>query len=137
MKPRILIIEDEKKAYRSIAAALHGKGYELIWTQTGHEALRKSLDEPFDVILLDANVTDVDIIKALDFFCRLHPFLPVLILTDADASTEQSGLGADAVLKKPVAEAELVRAVEEVLAESHHDRMSRIVDSLYGTVTAP
>jgi len=137
MKPRILIIEDQKAAYRSIAAALHGKGYELVWTQTGHEALRKSLDEPFDAVLLDRNVSDIDIIKALDFFCRLHPFLPVLILSDAHESTQQTGLGADAVLHKPVSEPELVRAVEELLAESHHDRMSRIADALYGTVTAP
>jgi len=135
MKRRILIIEDDKAGYRSIARALHGKEYELVWTQTGHEALRKSLDEPFDVVLMDLNVSDVDTTKALDSFCRLHPFLPVLIL--ADESAKESGLGADAVLKKPVSEAELVRAVKEVLAESHHDRMSRIADALYGTVTAP
>jgi DNA-binding response OmpR family regulator len=137
MKPRILIIEDEKAAYRSIAGALHGKGYELVWTQTGHEALRKSLDEPFDAALLDLNVSDIDISKALDFFCRLHPFLPILILSDAHQRTEQIALGADAVLKKPVSQPELVRAVEELLAESHHDRMSRITNALYGTVAAP
>ena len=138
MKRRILIIEDERPVYRSIARALDGKGYELVWTQTGHEALRRSLDEPFDAVLLDLNVSDVDSLKALDSFWRLHPFLPMLILADEhDVSGESGGVGADALLRKPINDAELVRAVEEVLAESHHDRMSRITDALYGKVTAP
>ena len=138
MKRRILIIEDEKPVYRSIARALDGKGYELVWTQTGHEALRRSLDEPFDVVLLDLNVSDVDSLKALDSFWRLHPFMPMLIIADEhDLSEEAGGIGADALLRKPIKDTELVRAVEEVLTESHHDRMSRITDALYGKVTAP
>ena len=135
---RILIIEDEKNTYRSIARALHGKGYEFVWTQTGHEALRRSLDESFDAVLLDLNVSDIDGRKALDFLCRLHPFLPVLILADPDELSEQTEvLGADAVLAKPVQDRELLQAIEEVLAESHHDRMSRMGDALYGTIAAP
>jgi len=138
MKRRILIIEDERTIYTSLARTLEGKGYELVWTQTGHEALRRSLDEPFDAVLLDLNVSDIDGMKALDFLGRLHPFLPVLILADPDELTEQSAvLSADALLKKPVKDRELIQAVEEVLAESHHDRMSRTADALYGTITAP
>ena len=138
MKRRILIIEDERTIYRSLAQALDGKDYELVWTQTGHEALRRSLDEPFDAVLLDLNVSDIDGTKALDFLCRLHPFLPVLILADPDELSEPSAvLGADVLLKKPVKDRELIQAVEEVLAESHHDRMSRTADALYGTITAP
>ena len=138
MKRRILIIEDEKPVYRTIERALGGKGYELVWTQTGHEALRRSLDEPFDAVLLDLNVSDVDSLKALDSFWRLHPFLPMLILADKqDLNGETRGMGADALLRKPIRDTELIRAVEEVLVESHHDRMSRITDALYGKVAAP
>jgi two-component system response regulator CpxR len=138
MKRRILVIEDEKPVYRTIARALDGKGYELVWTQTGHEALRRSLDEPFDAVLLDLNVSDVDSLKALDSFWRLHPFLPMLILADEpDVRGRTATLGADALLRKPIKDADLIRAVEEVLAESHHDRLSRITDALYGKVTAP
>jgi DNA-binding response OmpR family regulator len=135
MKRRILIIEDEKSSYRSMARTL--QDYELVWTQTGHEALRRSLDEPFDAVLLDLNVSDIDTRKAVEFFCRLHPFLPVLILAETDEFTEPGGLGADAVLRKPVKEAELIQTIEAVLSESHHDRMSRVADALYGTVAAP
>lgn len=138
MKRRILVIEDEKRTYQAIARALNGEAHELVWTQTGHEALRRSLDEPFDAVLLDLNVSDVDSLKALDSFCRLHPFLPMLILAEEpDVRGRTETLGADALVRKPIKDAELVRAVEEVLTESHHDRMSRITDALYGKVTAP
>jgi len=138
MKQRILLIEDEKAIYTSLARTLNGKGYEVVWTQTGHEALRRSLDESFNAVLLDLNVSDIDGMKALDFLGRLHPFLPVLILADPDELSEQSAvLAADALLRKPVKDTDLIQAVEEVLSESHHDRMSRTADALYGTITAP
>jgi len=138
MKPRILIIEDEKLVYRSLAHMLHQKGYELVWTQTGHEALRKSLDEPFDVALLDLNVSDIDSGKAFELLCQLHPFLPVLVLADEqETENSRSIIDFDAVLRKPVNGAELIRAIEAVLAESHHNRISRRTNALYATVTAP
>jgi DNA-binding response OmpR family regulator len=138
MKPRILIMEDDRAVYRSLARMLEGKDYELVWTQTGHEALRRSLDEPFDAALLDLNVSDIDSAKAVDLLCRFHPFLPVLMLADEyDLRGENRMLGADALLKKPVNCAELLRALDHVLAESHHDRISRVADALYDTVTAP
>ena len=140
MKPRILIIEDDKSLYRSLAHMLHREGYDLVWTQTGHEALRKSLDEPFDVALLDLNVSDIDSVKAFELLCQLHPFLPVLVLADehaAGTSLEGSIIDFDNVLTKPVNRTQLIRAIEAVLAESHHDRISRRTSALYATITAP
>src|SRR2546428_5925230 len=82
MKKRILIIEEERTIREFLAATMDGHDYELVWTQTAHEALRRSLDEHFDLILLDVTVTDMDAWKALNWFSVLRPFRPVAVLTD-------------------------------------------------------
>ncbi len=135
MKRHILVVEDEKSVYYSLDRMLDSERYELTWTQTGHEALRRALDETYDLLLLDLNVSDISSSKALDWFCRLHPFLPVILLSDG---TQQPVPGcAGALLNKPIARAELIRTIEELLAESHQQQLSRMAASASGTITLP
>ena len=92
MKRQILIVEDDESIYRSLAHMLDGDNYQLLWTQTGHEALRRSLDHSYDLLVLDLNVRDIDSSRALDWFGRLHPFLPVILLgTEQNRETSAGG----------------------------------------------
>jgi DNA-binding response OmpR family regulator len=132
MKKRILILEDEKAVCHSLTQALGVDTGEVVWTQTAHEALRRSLGEPFDLAVLDLDVSDMDGWKAFDLFNRLHPFLPVVMLTDQPAQARRAmALGADACLEKPL-DGRFAQTVKQLLAESHQARLSRIMDSLQG-----
>jgi DNA-binding response OmpR family regulator len=121
MKSRILIVEDDRSVHQLLAAAMDGNDYELVWTQTAHEALRRSLDERFDLILLDVNVTDMDAWKALDWFSVLHPFRPVVMLTARpDQSRRAKVFGAMLALEKPLDQTRLLQTVTLVLNDPHH-----------------
>ena len=135
MKKQLLIVEDEKSVFHSLNRMLDPDRYELTWTQTGHEALRRALDETYDLLLLDLNVSDINSSKALSWFCRLHPFLPVILLSDAMG--EPPSNDATAILHKPVDRGELVRTIEKLLAESHQEQLSRMAASASGTITLP
>jgi DNA-binding response OmpR family regulator len=132
-KRRILIVEDEEKVYEWLAETLDGEAFDAVWTRTAHESLRRSLDEPFDLVLLDLNISDMNGWKALDWFNKMHPFLPVVVLTDQpDQAQRAKALGADAGLKKPLNGPQLSDTVKKLLAESHSARMTRLTDPLYG-----
>ena len=138
MKRRILIIEDAKSLYHSLAPALGDDAYDLIWTQTAHEAIRRANDEHFNLVLLDFDVTDANPLKALDQFHAFHPFLPVVVLTEGVRQAEVAALhGADACLQRPLDGARLIRTVNQLLAESHQARMSRLIGSLRSWLHAP
>jgi DNA-binding response OmpR family regulator len=130
MKKRILILEDEKAVCHGLTQALGMEACEVVWTQTAHEALRRSLGELFDLAVLDLDVTDMDGWKAFDLFNRLHPFLPVVMLTDrTDQARRAMALGADACLEKPL-DGRFAQTVKQLLAESPSARLSRIMNSL-------
>lgn len=134
MKRQILIVEDDELVYRSLAHMLDGDNYQLLWTQTGHEALRRSLDHSYDLLVLDLNVRDIDSSRALDWFGRLHPFLPVILL---GGEQDQASAGGAVLLRKPVERGKLLQTVEALLAESHQEQMSRMTGTLYGKVSVP
>ncbi len=126
MKKRILIVEEERPLGQFLAAAMDGDDYELVWKQTAHEALRRSLDEHFDLILLDVNVTDMDVWKALNWFCLLRPFWPVAVLTDRrDQSRRAEIFGATVALQKPLIQTRLLETVNRLLNEPHGVTPSR------------
>ena len=138
MNKRILIVEDERSVWKQLSKLLDDERYELEWTRTGHEALRRSLDERFELVILDIGLSDMDGWKALDWFYRLHPFLPLVALTqNAKENEAASLLGASACVLKPVDEMALVRTIEGLLAESPQERISRSMESLGGSIHVP
>jgi two-component system, OmpR family, response regulator CpxR len=138
MKRHILIVEDERAVWKQLGQVLDADDYELECMQTGHEALRRSLDELFDLVVLDLSLSDMDGWKVLDWFYRFHPFLAVVALTRNDKeNVAASLLGASACVKKPLNHKDLVRTIERVLAESPQERVSRSMAAFGGTVHVP
>jgi len=136
MNKRVLVVEDETAAWKELSQALDRASYSLEWTQTGHEALRRSLDDkPFDVVVLDVKLSDMNGWKTLDWFHRLHPFLAVVVLiTGADEEEPAGLLGASACLMKPVDGRMLLKTIERLLAEPRQHRVSRSMDTISNTI---
>ena len=53
MKEKILIAEDEKELAKAVRAILQFSGYDVEVTNNGKEALEKSNEKTYDVIILD------------------------------------------------------------------------------------
>lgn len=117
VKQRILIVDDEPKIVRILAANLKSAGYETHSAPNGKEALRLlELTDP-DLVILDVMMPEMDGFAVLE---RMRGFseTPVILLTARDQSEDKVrglNMGADDYLTKPFAIDEVFARVGAVL----------------------
>jgi len=109
---RILVVEDDKDLNRQIADALVDAGYVVDRAFDGEEGHFLGDTEPYDAVILDIGLPQMDGISVVEKWRRDGRKMPVLMLTARDRwSDKVSGIdaGADDYVTKPF-------HIEEVLA---------------------
>jgi two-component system OmpR family response regulator len=109
---RVLVVEDDKDLNRQISGALGDAGYVVDKAFDGEEGHFLGDTEPYDAIVLDIGLPQMDGISVLERWRRDGRTMPVLILTARDRwSDKVSGIdaGADDYVTKPF-------HIEEILA---------------------
>jgi two-component system OmpR family response regulator len=109
---RVLVVEDDKQLNRQIADALTDAGYVVDRAYDGEEGHFLGDTEPYDAVVLDLGLPQLDGISVIERWRRDGRNMPVLILTARDRwSDKVSGIdaGADDYVTKPY-------HIEEVLA---------------------
>ncbi len=114
----ILVVDDEKVVRDIIYRYLTKKGYDVLTTRNGREALLLGSQGAFDVILLDVNMPDMNGLEVLHQLKTKYPNAVVVMLTgvaDPESVIESTamGMGATAFLKKPCELTELQRVINE------------------------
>src|SRR3989475_10132122 len=120
---KILVIEDEPEMRRNIAALLRYRDYQPIEAENGRKGVELARREKPDLILCDVMMPELDgygVLQALqqDATLRLIPFVFLTAKGDKDDLRSGMNLGADDYLTKPVANADLVQAIEARLSRS-------------------
>lgn len=111
---RILVIEDEKRLAALISRVLREEGYAPETAGDGRSALLRALAEPFDLLIVDWMLPDLDGIQVIKRLRAAEVAVPVLMLTARDQIEDRvEGLdaGADDYLPKPFAFSELLARV--------------------------
>ncbi|TWG65257.1 response regulator transcription factor [Aminobacter sp. J44] len=109
---RILVVEDDKDLNRQVSEALIDAGYVVDRAFDGEEGHFLGDTEPYDAVVLDIGLPQMDGISVLERWRRDGRKMPVLILTARDRwSDKVAGIdaGADDYVTKPF-------HIEEVLA---------------------
>jgi two-component system, OmpR family, response regulator len=109
---RILIVEDDRDLNRQLAGAFADAGYVVDTALDGEEGHFLGETEPYDAVVLDIGLPEMDGITVIENWRRQGHKMPVLILTARDRWNDKvSGIdaGADDYVAKPF-------HVEEVLA---------------------
>ena len=109
---RILVVEDDPDLRRVLADALKDNGYVVDTAGDGEEGHYLGDTEPYDAVILDLGLPEMDGIKVLEKWRKAGRTMPVLILTARDRwSDKVAGIdaGADDYVTKPF-------HLEEVLA---------------------
>ena len=119
----ILVIEDEPEMRRNIAALLRYHDYKPIEAGNGHKGVSLARREKPDLVLCDVMMPELDghsVLQALqqDAELALIPFIFLTAKGEKDDLRSGMNLGADDYLTKPVANKDLVRAVETRLRRS-------------------
>ena len=109
---RVLLIEDDKDLNAQVAHALRDAGYIVDVAYDGEEGHFLGDSEPYDAVILDIGLPQMDGLSVLERWRRDGRGMPVLLLTARDRwSDKVQGIdaGADDYVAKPF-------HVEEVLA---------------------
>jgi DNA-binding NarL/FixJ family response regulator len=120
---KILVIEDEPEMRRNIAALLRYYDYEPVAAENGDAGVEAARREKPDLILCDVMMPELDgygVLQALQTDASLAriPFIFLTAKGEKDDLRSGMNLGADDYLTKPVANADLVRAIEARLRRS-------------------
>jgi len=120
---RILVIEDEPEMRRNIAALLRYRNYEPIEAENGRKGVELARREKPDLILCDVMMPELDgygVLQALqeDTTLALVPFIFLTAKGEKNDLRSGMNLGADDYLTKPVANKDLVSAIEARLRRS-------------------
>jgi len=120
---KILVIEDEPEMRRNITSLLRFKEYQAIAAENGRVGVELARREKPDLILCDVMMPELDgygVLRALqeDAKLALIPFIFLTAKGEKDDLRSGMNLGADDYLTKPVANNDLVQAIEARLERS-------------------
>lgn len=115
--PSVLVVEDDPSIRQSLIEVLTEHGYAVRSAADGFGALREVTQSPFDAVVLDLGLPDLDGGDALRMIRGISS-VPVLVATARDDETEIINLlnaGADDYLVKPFSGGQLLARLSAVL----------------------
>ncbi|HEV8580401.1 MAG TPA: response regulator [Thermoanaerobaculia bacterium] len=115
---RVLVAEDNPVNQRLVRAVLEDRGHTFVLAATGREALAAWEREPFDLILMDVHMPEMDgLAAAAAIRARDRSRVPIVALTASaeDGDDERClAAGMDACVGKPIQAAELLELIERI-----------------------
>ncbi len=120
-RPRVLVIDDHLAMAEVLAEGLVDHGFDALPLGSGKKATELLLREPFDALVTDLRMPDVDGLALLAQSRRQAPERPVLIMTAhgaIDSAIESIRQGAAHYLTKPFKIEELVIFLQRALDEA-------------------
>ncbi|WP_026689436.1 response regulator transcription factor [Alteribacter aurantiacus] len=114
---KLLVVDDEERIRRLLKMYLERENYEVKDAENGEQALEMSLEEDFDLILLDLMMPGIDGIEVCEEL-RKHKATPVIMLTaKGEEANRVQGFeaGTDDYIVKPFSPREVVLRVKALL----------------------
>ena len=127
---RILVIEDEEHLARLIAEVLGREGHVVETAFDGRAGLARALAEPFDLLVVDWMLPDLDGVQVVKRLRAAEVGVPVLMLTargQVEDRVEGLDAGADDYLPKPFAFPELLARVRALARRPPEDKTEETV----------
>src|SRR5262245_25238566 len=116
---KIILAEDDSDMRRFLVKALQNAGYDVISFDNGLSAYQRLREEPFELLLTDIVMPEMDGIELARRACELDPDIKIMFITGFAAVALNSDSAAPKnakVLSKPVHLRELVNEVHKMLA---------------------
>jgi two-component system cell cycle response regulator CpdR len=117
--PKILLAEDDTDMRRFLVKALQNAGFQVVSYDNGMSAYQRLREEPFEMLLTDIVMPEMDGIELARRASELDPDIKIMFITGFAAVA----LNADSqapkhakVLSKPVHLRDLVNEVQKLLA---------------------
>ena len=122
MPPRVLVADGDPALRILLNVILSRAGFDVDVASTGHEALRKSMADHYDAIMLDLILPEVNGVQVLEQLKSRKPdsLKKVIVVTGATRPLvdQVDPSSVHAMLRKPFDIAEVIRLTAECVHES-------------------
>jgi two-component system response regulator HydG len=119
---KILVIDDEIEMLESIKKILsQRKNYQLTLIQDGREALKKVVEEKFDLILTDLRIGNISGIDVLKKALSKYPDSPIIVISGygtIEYSVKAMQEGAFDFIEKPFSSRKLFECIDRALNQN-------------------
>jgi CheY-like chemotaxis protein len=115
MKRKILIIEDQREIALVLQEYLEDEGLAAAVALNGREAIDKCRSEPFDLLVTDLKLPDIDGRAVVETCRHWLPNLKVLFVTGYVSDLNVKTGSNCQVLKKPCKPAKILEAIKNML----------------------
>ena len=119
-KANILIVDDEEVVRLSHLRSLEGTDCNAQTVEDGREAISVMEQQPFDVVLLDLRMPDLDGMDVLKTIKQRWPDSEVVVITgypSIETAKEAVRLGAFNYLAKPVGPNDVIKAANDAVIQ--------------------
>ncbi|MCF6187817.1 MAG: sigma-54 dependent transcriptional regulator [Desulfobulbaceae bacterium] len=130
----ILIVDDEKLQRDLLQGFLKKQGFDVESAADGRQALQLFMDRPFELVLLDHRMPDMNGDEVLAKIKAINPMVRAIMITAfgaVDTAVRVMQLGADDFLEKPVDLEELLTKIhameDEILI---HDDAGKVEETI-------
>ncbi len=138
-KGSLLVVDDDQHIREAIADYLRSLGHRTETASTCREAIRRMDEYPFDVVVCDVNLPDLDGFHLLEWAVDNTPDTAVIMLTGygtIESAVEAIRIGAFDYLTKPLIDDELnlaiTRALEKRKIVEENRNLRAQLDERYG-----
>ena len=116
----ILVTDDEVVTLKTLSASLEDMGYKVATADNGQEALALVRRQPFNIVITDIKLPDINGLEILETVKELNPEAAVIMITghaSIETAVDAINEGAYAYILKPVAMNELETIINNALRE--------------------
>ncbi|MFH1076625.1 MAG: response regulator [Pseudomonadota bacterium] len=102
---KILLVDDEEELVSTLAERMRMRGLIVFTSTSAVAAVKRVEEEPFDTVVMDLMMPDMNGFEALKMLRELKPDLEVILLTgqvDANKKMAAAKLNASYLMEKPV-----------------------------------
>ena len=121
---RILVIDDEPLILEMVQDMLEEAGHEVMTASNSHEGMARFKESPVKLVVTDLFMPEGGGLEGIQMFKTNYPEVKIIVITGIDdrirdgVMAAAQGLGADRMFAKPLRMADLLAAIDELLAES-------------------
>jgi len=128
---KVLLVEDDAVTAKTVERMIASKGYECDTTAYGEDAVAMACRRPYDVILLDVLLPDIDGYEVLRRLHQARVSTPVVIqsgVISRDNLENGKSFGVPDFLIKPYSQRELNERIETAIGRAGGDEARRVSD---------
>lgn len=118
--PHILLVEDELSVGKGLQMILREEGYSVNLASNGKSALDEFTGKPFDLVVADLRLPDIDGMDVVKHVKQSRPEIAVIVITgyaSVSSAVTAMKMGVFDYLPKPFTEEEFKEAVQAALKD--------------------